>query len=138
MSAALRSRLAMMCVLRRESTVGAYVRRAIEQSIERDMRDYPSARLIARPGEVLYKMEGEGKSAKFIPITKTLGGERVWVLGNVGLMPHAMSLRYGYMADLTVEPGQQGTEARNVIISAEGVIGDAERPTNPPSTHAEP
>lgn len=131
MSAALKSRLSVICNLRRESTLGAYVRRAVEQAIERDMRDFPNARLVARPNEAIYRVEGEGNDRRFIPITRTIGGERVWVLSNVGWMPHQTGERYGYLVDLTVEPGQQGTEGRNVVISADGVIGAEQVPASP-------
>lgn len=138
MSLALKTRLNMVCALRREASTGSYVRRAIEQTIERDMRDFPNFRLIARPNEVVYNVEGEGKQRRFIPITRTIGGERVWILDNVGYMPHATKERWGYLVDLTVEPGQQGTNGRNVVIASEAVIGLGEQERSVPSVPSVP
>lgn len=121
----LRSRLATVCVLRREATQSAYIRRAIELQIDRDMEQYPGHALAARPGSMVYSMTGvvKSKGYMFAPLTKTLGGERVWIISAVGSLPRVLGGGYAYLVDITAGASSGGMDHRGVVLASEDIIG---------------
>lgn len=116
-------RARIVCILSGQKSMNAYIRQCVERCIDEDMKKYPGTRLYMRPNEVVYSVKEINGEVHYSPITRTIGGERCWILKSIGPFPATMGGKYALMVDLTVEAGSSGVDARNVAVDADGVVG---------------
>jgi hypothetical protein len=124
-------RVRMVCVLRGDIGIAQYVRSCIERCVDKDLEKFPSASIFMRPDQTVYKMQEIGNETIYTALTRTIGGERCWILKSIGNVPVGMGGFYAFLVDITVQPGQQGCEARSVVISADSVYGGNVRQSSP-------
>lgn len=116
-------RVRLVCVLSGESSMSRYIRSCIERCIDQDMLKYPDTKLTMRPDSVVYRIEKIGDEVIFHAITRTIGGERCWILGAAGRLPLNAGGNSVVLCDLTVAEGQQGCEGRAVAVSVDAILG---------------
>ena len=128
----MRGRLALVQVLTGERTT-EWVRRKIAEAIDAQLVTAPGIGTFVRPDSPVYSRREDGT---LVPITRALGGERVWILDTIHDLPHDIDPQgVGYFSDLTVVPGAQGCEARNVVLAAKDVwAGPGRVPTSVSAT----
>lgn len=92
-----------------------YLRHLIIEGIRRDLKHLAGRCLVARPGFPLFQLKPDGETV--VPLTETLGGERVWILESfvlpVGASPYGQD---AYLVDVVAQRKGEGVEARAVII----------------------
>lgn len=99
---------------------GEYVRFALLRQIMADLQQLPARHLVLRPGALVYTSPAPGV---YIPATRGLGGERVWLLGHATDLPASVDAGggYGYFADITRGDVRGGIEGRGVFVRFEDV-----------------
>lgn len=120
---ALKQRAILLCLLRGGIPLARYARECVERCVNEDMKQYPGARLYMRPNSIVYK-HNEGV---WTSLTRTIGGERCWILDHAGNLPAELGGHSVYLVDLTVDPGNSGCEARSVMVSADDVYGETQK-----------
>lgn len=116
-------KIRLVCMLRGEQSMGRYIRSCVERCIEQDMKEYPDARLTMRPQSIVYKMDEIGGERVFTALTRTIGGERCWVISSLDNLPASAGGEPALLVDITTMPGRAGCDARNVVVPVSSVLG---------------
>lgn len=97
-----------------------YVRFALLRQTMADLQQLPARHLVLRPGALVYTSPAPGI---YVPATRGLGGERVWLLGHATDLPASVDASggYGYFADITRGDVPGGIEGRGVFVRFEDV-----------------
>lgn len=116
-------KIRLLCLAKGYKSVSAYIRNCIERCSDEDMKNMGGTRLYMRPDQPVYSVKEYGSEKEYTVLTRTLGGERCWVIRSIGYLPAGAGGALAMLVDLTVEPGNSGCSATSVVVPIDGVIG---------------